>query len=430
MSITQRLVNAVRGRMPVRPRPGTMIVPRPEDAQRDYLSSGLTPSRLIAILRQADDGFLSSAMQLYEEMEEKDPHLYSVAHTRRLAVTNAQWQILSAADVHVRVDRAAADEAADYCRRTLAGLESFERVLRHLSLAVGRNIAVAELVWDIADGRLALVDVAPVAFERLIIDDVGRPRILTEGAPQDGIALPPNKFIVHTPHAASGYPQRGGLLRVTAMTYLAKNLTLKDWLIFSEIFGMPVRIARYENSATPEEKKELLNMLETLGSNAAGVFSRAVELQFVEAGRGTSGPPYLDLVNFLNREMSKAWLGQTLTTETTGAAGTLTASEVHDRVRQDIREDDLRSEAATLRRDLLAPLTHLRFGPDVPVPVFTRKPPRPRDAVEFTQVLDSAVRNLGLAVPQAWVREILGIPAPKEGEPVLERGGRGETDRT
>ncbi len=423
MRITQRVVNAVRRRVPKRPRLGTMIVPRAEDAQRDYPSSGLTPSRLIAILREADDGSLSSAMQLYEEMEEKDPHLYSVANTRRLAVTNAPWQVLSAADVYDGVDRAAADEAADYCRRTLAQLEPFERALRHLSLAVGRNIAVAELVWDVQGGELALVDIVPVAFERLVLDDFGGVRVLTSDEPRDGAALPPNKFVVHAPHAASGYPQRGGLLRVSAMTYLAKNLTLKDWLIFSEIFGMPVRIARYDNSATPEEKRELLQMLETLGSNAAGVFSRAVELQFVEAGRGTAGPPYVDLVNFLNREMSKAWLGQTLTTETTGAAGTLTASEVHDRVRQDIREDDVRNEAATIRRDILTPLTHLRFGPGAPVPLLTRKPPRPRNVVEFTQVLGSAIHNLGMAVPEAWARETLGIPAVRDGEGVLVAEG-------
>ena len=55
---------------------------------------------------------------------------------------------------------------------------------------------------------------------------------------------------------------------------------------------MPVRIARYEPSATAEEKRELLEMLDSLGSNASGIFSRAVELQIVEANRGTLGPPW------------------------------------------------------------------------------------------------------------------------------------------
>ena len=77
---------------------------------------------------------------------------------------------------------------------------------------------------------------------------------------------------------------RGGLLRASAMAYLGKHLAMKDWLVFAELFGMPVRIARYEPSATPEEKRELLKMLESLRSDAAGVFSKAVELQLLEAG--------------------------------------------------------------------------------------------------------------------------------------------------
>ena len=83
MSWTRRLINAIRPKAAgARPRLGRLLQPRPEDAWRDYPSSGLTPTRLMAILREADAGSLSAAMQLYEEMEEKDPHLYAVANTR------------------------------------------------------------------------------------------------------------------------------------------------------------------------------------------------------------------------------------------------------------------------------------------------------------------------------------------------------------
>ncbi len=419
MGWTQRIINAIRGRSSSPPQPGQVVFPRREDSARDYVSSGLTPSSLIAILREADDGSLSSAMQLFEEMEEKDAHLYSVANTRRLALTGVDWQIISAAEVHDGARREPADEAAAYCREALGEIEGFDEVLQHLSLAIGRNIALAELVWETRADGLRLADVAPVDFTRIVFDDLDRPRVLTEGEPTDGIALPPNKFVVHTPHAASGHPQRGGLLRVTAMVYLAKNLAMKDWMIFAEVFGMPVRIARYEPSATPEEKRELIRMLESLGSNAAGIFSRAVQLEIIESGRGTMGPPYPSLIDFLNREMSKAWLGQTLTTETTGASGTFAASTVHERVRQDIRDDDMRKEGTTIRRDILSPLVRFKFGEDAPVPFFRRKPSRPRNVKEFTDMLDAAVSRLGMKVPEAWARETLGIPAVAANEPVL-----------
>lgn len=414
----KRIVNAIRGASS-RPSLGRVVVPRREDSAREYPSAGLTPSRLAAILREADDGSLATAMELFEQMEEKDAHLYSIANTRRLALTGLEWQITSAADVHAQVDRADADAAAEHCRAVLSELENFDEILQHLSLAVGRNIAVAEIIWDADTRGLRPVELAPVDFTRIVFDEFDRARVLTEQSPREGVELSPHKFIVHAPHSTSGHPQRGGLLRVTAMAYLAKNLSLKDWMIFAEIFGMPIRIARYEPSATAEEKSELLRMLETLGTHAAGVFSRAVELQVVDAGRGTSGPPYEKLVEFLNREMSKAWLGQTLTTDITGQSGSIAASRVHEEVRKDILLDDLRKEARTIRRDLLAPMTRLRFGPDAPVPYFARRPARPANTRELAEVLDLAVNQLGAKVPRSWAHDVLGIPAQSDDEPAL-----------
>ncbi len=270
MNWTNRVINALRPNSNGRPRPGRVIVPRAEDSVRDYPGAGLTPSRLTTILREADDGFLSSAMQLFEEMEEKDAHLFAVANTRRLALTGLEWQVISAADMREGVEREPADQAAAYCREILAGLDSFDEALQHLSLATGRNIAIAEIVWDVVGGELRPVDIVSVDFARIVFDELDRPRILTEEEPRDGIEPASNKFIVHAPHSVSGHPQRGGLLRVTAMVYLAKNLALKDWMIFAEVFGMPVRIARYEPNATVEEKRELLNMLESLAVTRQG----------------------------------------------------------------------------------------------------------------------------------------------------------------
>ena len=168
--------------------------------------------------------------------------------------------------------------------------------------------------------------------------------------------------MVHTPHATAGHPSRGGLLRVTALAFLGKNYALKEWLTFAEIFGMPIRIARYDPSASVDEKRELLDMLKNMGSEAAGVFSKGIELEIIEANRGTPSPPYDRLVNFLNREMTKAWLGQTLTVDMSEQGGGKAAAEVHDRVRTDILLDDIRKEGRTIRRDILRPLVQFKFG--------------------------------------------------------------------
>ncbi len=430
--VVERVVNALRGGSRDRPKPGRVVLPRKEDSIRDYPGAGLTPSRLLAILKEADDGSLAGPMQLFEEMEEKDAHLYAVANTRRLALTGLEWQVVSAADMVDGVDRGSSDEAAAYCREVLSRLDSFDEGLQHLSLATGRNIAVSEIVWGVVGRELLPVELVPIDFARLVFGELDQLRLLTESEPRDGIELAANKFIVHTPHGVSGHPQRGGLLRVTAMVYLAKNLALKDWMIFSEIFGMPVRIARYEPTATTEEKRELLHMLEGLGSHAAGIFSRAVDLQLIESKRGQSGPPYKTLVEFLNREMSKAWLGQTLTTDTAGQGGSYAAARIHDIVREDVLADDVRKEGRTIRRDLLGPMIRFKFGDRATVPYFRRRLRQRLNAKELRNVLDSAINRLGMRVPTAWLHETLDIPTPSVGEPVaagaIGQGGRAIVD--
>ena len=426
MRFIDRVANAVRRGSGHAPRPGILVGRHKEDLWREYPADGLTPQRLVSILRQADAGDLSAQMALFDQMEEKDAHLFSVANTRRLAVTGLPWEVVSAAELpgwgaarNVSRERGLADAAAAYCDEVLRGIEGFEDALNFLSLALGRSISVAELVWAATPTGLRLTEVIPIEFGRLAVGERGEVRILTEDSKFEGVELPPDKFIVHTPHATSGHPTRGGLLRVTALSFLAKHFAIKDWLIFAEVFGMPVRMARYQPNATPEEKRELLEMLKQLGADATGIFSKAVEVEIKQTRVPGETNLYENLCIYFDREMSKAWLGQTLTTDTVRAQASAGASAVQDRVRRDLRDDDLRKEAQSLRRDLLSPLTRFQFGPSAPVPFFRRVLDRRFEPEQLSRVLDVAVNRLGARVPARWAHAALGLPEAQAADPVL-----------
>lgn len=425
MNAILRLVNALRKKPEPQPRAGVLVGRGPEELFRDYPADGLTPQRLVSIFREADGGSVSAQMALYEQMEEKDAHLYSVANTRRLAVTGLPWEVVSAAELPgwgygrlKRADKKLADEAAAFCNETLRDLDGFEETLSHLALALGRNIAVAELVWEPAEGGVRLAEILPIDFGRIAFDERGELRILTSESPVDGIAPPPGKFVVHAPQAVTGLPMRGGLLRVTALAYIGKHFAIKDWLIFAEVFGMPVRIARYQPNATASEKRELLEMLKQLGADATGIFSKAVEIDIKQTRLPGETNLYENLCLYFDREISKAWLGQTLTTDTIRSLASAGAAGVHDRVRRDIRDDDLRKEALTIRRDLLSILTRLEFGPLAPMPHFRRIPDQSTSPEQLARVLEMT-RGIGLRVPARWAHATLGIPQPGEGEAVL-----------
>jgi len=427
MNVVERIINAVRGNATARPATGVLSGRYRGQPWRDYPADGLTPQRLLSIFREADTGALSSQMALFEQMEERDAHLYSVANTRRLAITGLPWEVVSAAEMPGwgtgryanSTNKQLADDATAYCDSVLRDHCSFDGALAHMALALGRNISVVELVWQANRDGLSLIDFIPVDFERLMFDRSGELRILTDEAQFEGIALPPNKFIVHTPHPRSAHPMRGGLSRVTSIAYLAKHFAIKDWLVFAEVFGMPVRIARYQPTATEKEKRELLTMLRQLGADATGIFSKAVEVEIMQTRLPGETNLYENIAHYFDREMSKAWLGQTLTTDTLRTRASAGAAAVHDRVRRDLRDDDLRREASTIRRDVLTPLTRFRFGDSAPVPFFRRIPDQSLDPQALAQVLSVAVNELGAQVPATWAHASLGLPQAQAGEPTL-----------
>lgn len=410
----KKLGSLLRFRKPKSPDSKRLVRPWREDFARAHPSVGLSPVRMLALLHAADAGAPQLQFELFEEMLQRWPRLAAVEATRRLALTGLDWEILP--DPAAPADDPRAAETADFCRAALASLDNFRDALDQLAGAIAFGLAVAELVWD----RGRLVDVTPVPYARLLADphQPWRLRVRVEEEPALGVALDeyPNKWIVHRPRPLPGRQFSAGLLRASALLYIAQNLSFKDWLTYSQIAGMPVRLGRYEPGMSDDDKRRLLDLLDALGTEAVAVMANNVEVQLLEPRPGEK--PYKPLQDYCNAEVTILWLGQNLTTDVADR-GSRAAAEIHDRVREDLLVDDVADESQTIRRDLLAPLVRTRFGHDAPVPVFRRALIQSVDTQVLADVLAVAVRDLGLRVPRRWAHGALGIPEPVGDEPIL-----------
>jgi len=379
------------------------------DSTRRYLTDSPTPEGLAQTLKSIDDGDLAAAIELCEEMEGKDAHLQGVANTRRQALTCLPWEILPdpAAD-----DQDEAGIVADYIRRQLARIKTWPATLEHLATAIGPGLAVTELVW--AYGRL--VKTVDVPGNRLTAHNTKNTGVyvLTDEEQTQGIEAVGPKWVVHTPHARSGYALRVTLLRATAWLWVLKHTCRADWAAFMEVFGQPVRIARYPAEMPADEVTMLENTLRDMGSDLWAIFPEGVELEFKEASRGNQ--PYEAAIDWLERKQSILWLGQTLTTEP-GQVGSLALGRVHDNVRASLTLGDIAKEATVIREQVFEPMCRFRWpGARVPVPIFQRQAVEARDLAAEQLDLEKFrfMAERGLPVDSEVIYERMGIPPPKQ----------------
>ncbi|MBM4274583.1 MAG: DUF935 domain-containing protein [Deltaproteobacteria bacterium] len=381
---------------------------------RTYPSAGLTPGRLAEIFREADQGFVYRQMELFEEMEEKDAHLAAILQTRKMAVLSLDYEVLPDAKSPEE------EKVADFVGEMLYRVPGLEAAFLDLLDAIGKGFALSEILWEVAGGQAWVADLRWIPQKQVIFGEDSRPRLLTEAGDWRGMDLPPWKVVYHRYKARSGYPSRAGVLRVVGWMYLLKNYALKDWAAFNEVFGMPLRLGKYDPTAAPAEREALIQAIRNLGSDAAGVISKTTEIEFVEAASRSGVNPYQAMAEFCNREMSKAVLGQTLTTDTAGATGTYAAARVHAQVRRDLVEADAQALAATLREQLLRPLVGFNFGWDRPLPWLRFKFEEEQDLKTLSEVYLN-LAEMGMPFTVEHVSQRFGIPAPGSGEELIKR---------
>lgn len=386
------------------------------DAWREYVSTGLTPRRLGRIFREADAGNVRRQADLFEQIEERDGHLCGERSKRVNGILGLEFRI-SPASEDARDAR-----AAEFCSDFIDGRSDWPDLLTSLQDAVGKGYAASEIGWDVSEGQALPDRFEFIEQTRFIFtgpDGILRrhPLLLTD-ADSMGLEIPPWKILLHRYGGKSGHPARSGLYRVIAWLYLAKNYSLKDWIRFAEVYGQPLRVGKYDSGASEADKEALFAAVRALGSDAAGVISRATEIEFVEAAaKGASAEVFERLASFANKEMSKALLGQTLSADV-GDKGSYAAAKTHNDVRLDLLHADGRALAATIREQFIRPMVGFNFGWDTPTPGF--------DAIwEETEDLDAKslwmdrLLARGVVMPLAWVRRSFGIPDPEGDEPVI-----------
>ncbi len=372
-------------------------------------ADGMTPIRLAGILRAAAQGEPEAYFELAEDIEERDLHYAAVLATRKRSVAQLPITVKAASDSPEHQKHAALVQSwidDDILRSSLFDMLD----------AIGKGLSVMEIDWRYRLGNMLpreLIWRTPrwFTFDR----NDGETVLLREGV--SGEPLAPHKFVIHRHKTKSGLTIRSGVARIACWAWMFKSFTVKDWAIFCQNYGQPIRLGKYGRGATEAEKDVLWRAVSGIAGDCAAIIPREMIIEFQEvASKGTSTDMYERRADWHSREISKLVLGQTTTTD--AVSGGHAVSKEHRLVQEDIERSDALCSSGTLNGQLIPNIVAFNFGPQdhYPKVLIGRPDETPLDA--FSQAFER-LGPQGLTAPLSFVRDRMGIPAPKDDEPMI-----------
>ncbi|WP_299174405.1 DUF935 family protein [uncultured Brevundimonas sp.] len=312
---------------------GAAEIPAQPDPQEIAVSSEAMDITVVFLgaLKEVQDTVLrrlGSNYEVYRELR-RDGQVHSTFQQRRLALRS---RVLS---VEPGGEDAASIAAADQLRLNLEQI-AFDRATGLMTWGAFYGYSVGECMWRIADGKVWLDRVKARTPWRFRFGQDGALRLLTRTSMLDGEPMPPAKFWTTSWGADNDDEPYGlGLAHQLYWPVFFKKQGLGFWLRALEKFGAPTGLGTYPAGTPKSEQDKLLAAVHRMRMDGSIVVPEGTTIQLLEAVRGT-----VDQASFnraMNSEISKIVLGQTMTTDD-GAS--LSQSEVHMEVREELTDAD------------------------------------------------------------------------------------------
>lgn len=382
------------------------------------VSNTLTPERLAEILLTTDTGggvANIDYLTLAEEMEERDLHYHSVLSTRKNAVGMLPVTVEASGedDKSVMIADAVREMTED---------DAFQTLTPRLMDALGKGYSVCEIMWDKSGAQWWPEEYKwrDQRWFRFDWDQQEELRLIDLQDLAFGIPLEPYKFIQHRPEIKTGLPIRGGLARLVCVMYMLKGFTIKDWMVFAEVYGMPLRIGKYQEGATPEQKAELLRAVANIGTDAAAIVPDTMLIEIIQAAAATNGHQlFSGMADFFDAQISKGVLGQTMSADSKSSGIGSGNADLHGEVRKDYKAADAKYLSATINRDLVIAFVDLNFGPQDKYPYVRIAEEEIEDLKTLSVALPPFI-NAGLKVKADQIREKFRLDKPEDGDEILQ----------
>ncbi len=207
-----------------------------------------------------------------------------------------------------------------------------------------------------------------------------------------------------------GNPDDLGLLAAAAPYVIYKRNTMADWAQFSEIFGMPMREYTYDGN-DDEARSRIINDAYNDGGAAVIIHPEGSGFKFVESNnKSGSAELYEKFTERCNSEISKLYLGNTLTTEASNT-GTQALGTIQKKGENLINMSDRKNILNILNYDMTDTFAALGF--DTTGGSFEFDEPNEIDPDKKMAIIEK-LHQIGLPISHDYLYEQFGIEKPAD----------------
>ena len=334
-------------------------------------------------------------IKVYREMI--DAHLDAVKNKRFASITSRAWTI----------DGSKGDQKkAKFVEEYLWNID-LRNVISQMLEAIGFGYAVHEIVWNTVQTDLGTL-ILPTAIkdrkqEWFKFDSDSKLLLQTnDGSRRE---MPERKFLVTRNRPTTANPYGNAVYSRCFWPLAFKKGGLKFWMLFVEKYGMPKAIGKVPPTATEKEQQNFLKMLAGLVRDAVAVIPQTGSVELLEVGTANANP-HKAIVDWADQAISKAWLGETLTTEQTSSGGTQAMATVHNDVRADLALDDAAMIESSINQ-LIRWIYEINWPNEKEIPWMNII--LPEDLQEARLNRDIKLTQLGVKFNAQYISDIYGI---------------------
>ena len=374
-----------------------------------------------------DDLLSQKGLAIYDEMQH-DSQIRSCLNTKKFAVLSKGWDIQPASDDPGDLEVA---RFVQFCLEDMRG--SVQDVLFKVLDALAKGYSICEINYKVIEGgqyagmigmdSIKSKDPAVFGFD---MDEFLNVRGLVMNAPGMKADLPVDKFIIYTYMPGYELPHGQSDLRAAYKHWWSKEIIQKFWNMYLEKFGMPTAKGAYRRGMPKDQQDELLRVLDKIQQETAIVVPEDVQIELLEAQRGGEAG-YRDAIEFHNKQIAKAILGQTLTSDEGTRVGSMALGQVHldvlgfylEKLKRDLEETVIGEQlirrlvdfnfaggpAAVNRRG------RRRYVEGKSYPRFMLGSVEERDLKLVGGLITQLIEGNVIAPDEPWIREYLGLPA-------------------